>query len=268
MHTVQVGRPEVPLKFPILQIGRGEPYAAAPVDVLAFFPRAQNHPVQPQLFIPEDEGIPPVLRLVAGLRLHQLFAVLLPVDQVVAFGLHQYLRLFALLFVVPVVAGVHGVIAAFRLKNGPGKDKLILRIVPAAGQHGSVVLIMHEIRGDGQRPAEGLAKGTGPAGVTLMKEIEFSVLSKGHAVAKPGVGVLIIELIHPSNLPFQSNPNGSAENDDKSSDRPSPYEAQILCVFSPANPFFVVYYTMLVFPSQALQSGEQGSRCKHTAHLS
>ena len=32
--------------------------------------------------------------------------------------------------------------------------------------------------------------------------------------------------------------------------------------------FFVVYYTMLVFPSQALQSGEQGSRCKHIAHLS
>ena len=101
-------------------------------------------------------------------------------------------KLFALLFVVPVVAGVHGVIAAFRLKNGPGKDKLILRIVPAAGPHGSVVLIMHEIRGDGQRPAEGLAKGTGPAGVTLMKEIEFSVLSKGHAVAKPGVWELIV----------------------------------------------------------------------------
>ena len=117
-------------------------------------------------------------------------------------------------------------------------------------------------------PAERLAAGAGLSGIPLVIEIEFFPTAEGHAVAKPGVGVLIIELIHPSNLPFQSNPNGSAENDDKSSDRPSPYEAQILCVFSPTNPFFVVYYTMLVFPSQALQSGEQGSRCKHTAYLS
>ena len=127
---------------------------------------------------------------------------------------------------------------------------------------------MYKIRRRCQRPSERFAKRTWFTCIPLMIQIKLSVFAKGHAVAKPGVGVLIIELIHPSNLPFQSNPNGSAENDDKSSDRPSPYEAQILCVFSPANPFFVVYYTMLVFPSQALQSGEQGRRCKHTAHLS
>ena len=32
--------------------------------------------------------------------------------------------------------------------------------------------------------------------------------------------------------------------------------------------FVAVYYTMLIFPSQALQSGKQDSRCKNTVHLS
>ena len=206
MHGVQVRGPEVPLELPGLQVLGGVPHSAAGLLGLgARLPGAQEHPVLLALLIPQQEGVPPVIGVVAGLG-HQVQVLigLGPVEQVIAGGVHLHLAGLALLGEQHVVAGVESVVLAQGLDNASRKDILVLLLIRAVGDGRAQVLVVDEVPGEHQLPVQGVPVLRGLAGVFQIIKVEDAVLSKGHAVSKGAARTIVVQLCH-CNVPPKIN---------------------------------------------------------------
>src|SRR5699024_467907 len=77
-----------------------------------------------------------------------------------------------------------------------GVDELVLVVLSAADDRLAEVLVLDEVRGASEGPAERLAvrERAGVATVALMEEIESAVMEERHAVSEPSAGVLVVDI--------------------------------------------------------------------------
>ena len=196
MHGVQVRRPEITLKFPVLEILRGELHGTAGLaGFRTDFTGTKNQQILVMFFVPNDPRVTPVIRVIALLR-RKGDSILCfgPVVQVVTDRMHEHLRRPALCGIIAVIAGVEDVVLALALKHRAREDELILCVICATGDCHSMILVVYEIFGCGKIPAERLSERLRVAIVPLVEQEEFVALAKWHAVTEPSARELVIKL--------------------------------------------------------------------------
>ena len=110
--------------------------------------------------------------------------------------MHQHLRRLVPLGVIAVVPGVEDMVLPFPFKHRSCEYELILLVVPAARHGYTAILVMHEIRGCGQIPAERFAEWFRIAIVSLVIQKELVALAERHAIAEPRARELVVQLWH------------------------------------------------------------------------
>ena len=198
MHGVQIRGPEITLEGPVFKVLRSEGHRPTGLPGLGpLFTGPQNQQVPVVLLIPDYPGIAPVIGIVSLLGGEgQGILGFGPAIEVVAYRMHEDLGCLTLRRVVPVVPRIEGMVAALTLEDAACIDELVLLIVTPTGDGDTAVLVVDEVLGGRQRPAERLPEGNGIAVIPLMEEEELVTLAERHAVSEPGAGELIIQFRH------------------------------------------------------------------------
>ena len=144
--------------------------------------------------IPQYKRISPIIRIISRMR-NKGYCILrlCPVFQILTDRMHQYLRWFSLFWIISVVTGIKRMILSFSVfTDASGKNELILFFIRSSRNRHTAILISHKILCGCQIPAKWFSKRTRDSGISLVEQIECIILSKRHAIAKPGIWMLII----------------------------------------------------------------------------